>query len=298
MKSDHARLTSGATVAHLAFYLAEHMGCDPIIFIGQDLGFSDGLCYAPGTSYEDVWRPELSRFNTLEMKQWEQIVRDRNILRRIPDYQGRPTYTEERLFTYLQHFERDFAKTKSRVIDATEGGVMKRGATCMRLIDALNEYCREPFGVTPPKHTGMDWSRLEACRASLMKRRDEASQIERVGRETLPLLETVRDQITDQARVNQIIAQIDSKRARMHEFAQCYTLVMSLTQQSELKKYQADRRIAAAKHLDSTEKQRRQVQRDIDNVISVVDAAREFVALMDDVIARIDARIVPQRKAA
>jgi hypothetical protein len=238
MKLDQARLSSGATVAHLAFYLAEHMGCDPIIFIGQDLGFSDGLCYAPGTSYEDVWRPELSRFNTLEMKQWEQIVRDRNILRRIPDYQGRPTYTEERLFTYLQQFERDFARTKAHVIDATEGGVMKRGAASMKLIDALNEYCREPFDVSPPKHPGMDWSRLPACRASLVNRRDEASQIERVSRETLPLLETVRDNLNDQSRVNQVIAQIDSKRAHMHEFAQCYTLVMSLTQQSELKKYQ------------------------------------------------------------
>ena len=29
----------GATVAHLSFYLAQHLGCDPIILIGQDLGF-------------------------------------------------------------------------------------------------------------------------------------------------------------------------------------------------------------------------------------------------------------------
>jgi hypothetical protein len=41
-------------------------------------------------------------------------------------------YTEERLYTYLQHFERDFARTKTRIIDATEGGVLQRGATSMR----------------------------------------------------------------------------------------------------------------------------------------------------------------------
>src|SRR5690606_37456288 len=35
-----ARLRSGSTVAHLAFSLAEHLGCDPIIMVGQDLGFS------------------------------------------------------------------------------------------------------------------------------------------------------------------------------------------------------------------------------------------------------------------
>ena len=134
-------LTSGATVAHLAFYLAEHLGCDPIIFVGQDLGFSDGLCYTPGTSYEDVWRPELGRFCTLEMKQWEQIVRDRPILRQIPDYQGRPMYTEERLFTYLLQFERDFGKCKSKIIDATEGGALKRGTTVMTLSEAIGRFC-------------------------------------------------------------------------------------------------------------------------------------------------------------
>jgi hypothetical protein len=141
MNLGKTQLTGGATVAHLAFYLAEHLGCDPIIFVGQDLGFSDGLCYSPGTSYEDVWRPELGRFCTVEMKQWEQIVRERFILRRIPDQQGRPMYTEERMFTYLQQFERDFLRSKSRVNDATEGGAANRGATIMSLADAISEFC-------------------------------------------------------------------------------------------------------------------------------------------------------------
>ena len=57
MSLHKAGLPSGSTVAHLAYYLAEHLGCDPIAFVGQDLGFSDGLYYTPGTSYEDVWRP-------------------------------------------------------------------------------------------------------------------------------------------------------------------------------------------------------------------------------------------------
>ncbi|HSU66650.1 MAG TPA: 6-hydroxymethylpterin diphosphokinase MptE-like protein, partial [Tepidisphaeraceae bacterium] len=67
MKLAKPELQGGATVAHLAFYLAEFIGADPIIFVGQDLGFSDGLCYTPGTSYEDVWRPEMSRFCSVEM---------------------------------------------------------------------------------------------------------------------------------------------------------------------------------------------------------------------------------------
>ena len=134
-------------------------------FCGQDLGFGDGLCYAPGTSYEDVWRPELSRFCTVEMKQWEQIVRERPLMRKIPDYQGRPMYTEERLFTYLQQFERDFGKSTARIIDATEGGAAKRGAVAMTLAEAIGEFCSkslaencEALPAPPPRHRiGMCW---------------------------------------------------------------------------------------------------------------------------------------------
>ena len=88
----------------------------------------------------------------------------------------------------------------------------------------------------------------------------------------------------------------------MHEFAACYGLIMSLTQQSELKKYQADRRISAAKHLDSDSRQRRQVERDIDNVRSVIEAADVFKDLMDEVMTRIEAQLEQRgerrRKAA
>jgi len=284
-------LPGGATVAHLAFYLAEYMGSDPVIFMGQDLGFSDGLCYAPGTSYEDVWRPEFSRFCTVEMKQWEQIVREKYILRRIPDYQGRPMYTEERLFTYLQQFERDFAHTKARVIDATEGGAAKRGATYMRLEEAMEEFCAAPLPPVPDDHPGLQWDRVGDCLELLEKRRDEAAEMEQISLRTLPLLEEIRDHIDDQARVNRAIGEIDGLRARMNDLGPTYDLVTELTQSSQLKRYEADRKISAAK-VDGAERQRRQVARDVENVRGVANAAAEFQTLMTEVIEHI-ARELP-----
>ena len=286
MKLGKPELPGGATVAHLAFYLAEYLGADPIIFVGQDLGFSDGLCYAPGTSYDDVWRPELSRFCTVEMKQWEQIVRERFILRKIPDYQGRPMYTEERLFTYLQQFERDFASTRSRVIDATEGGAAKRGATPMPLAEALERYCSEPVANALEDHPGLQWERAAECIALLERRREEATEIEQISRQTLPLLEEIRDHLADQPRVNRAIGEIDGLRAKMNRLGPTYDLVTELTQSSQLKRFEADRRISAAK-LDGAEKQRRQIERDIENVRGVADAAGEFRRLMDEVIEEI-----------
>ena len=276
-------LPGGATVAHLAFYLAEHLGCDPIIFVGQDLGFSDGLCYTPGTSYEDVWRPELGPFCTVEMKQWEQIVRERFILRRVPDYQGRPMYTEERLFTYLQQFERDFLQSRSRIIDATEGGAAKRGATPMTLAQAIEQFCGSTLRALSDDYPGLRWDRAGECIELLEKRRDEARQIERISGRTLPLLEEIRDHIEDQPRVNRAIGDVDGLRARMNELGPTYDLITELTQSSQLKRFEADRRISAAK-LSGQEKQRRQVARDVENVRGVMEAAADFQRLMDQVI--------------
>jgi hypothetical protein len=311
---ERARLPSGATVAHLAFYLAEQMGSDPIIFVGQDLGFSDGLCYAPGTSYDDVWRPELSRFCTVEMKQWEQIARERFILRKIPDYQGRPMYTEERLFTYLQQFERDFARSKAKIIDATEGGAAKRGAEVMPLSEAVEKYAarhslspvlrgegrgegppsnpqsEEPLTPTlSPEYRG-EGEMLPALTACLQRREEEARQIEDICRATLPLLEEIRDHVHDQPRVNRCISAIDALRAKMNELGATYDLVTQLTQSTELQRFKADRQISASKALDGNERQRRQVARDIDNVRAVADAARDFQHLMRDTIDLLHSR--------
>ncbi|HUB24833.1 MAG TPA: 6-hydroxymethylpterin diphosphokinase MptE-like protein [Tepidisphaeraceae bacterium] len=297
MALNKVALPAGATVAHLSYYVAELMGCDPIIFVGQDLAFSDGLCYAPGTSYEDVWRPELSRHCTLEMKQWEQIVRERPILRRVPDIEGRPIYTEERLFMYLQQFERDFATSRATIIDATEGGALKRGATPMPLADAIERYCRKPLSVSCPDHPGINFSNLDQCLLSLRKRREEADEIDRISRETLPLLEEIRDHLSDQPRVTRIIGRIDQLRAEMDNVGRTYDMVTQLTQETQLQRFERDRRLSASRAVGE-ERQRRQVERDIDNVRAVIDAAVEFAILMDQTIERLSAMIASRAVAA
>jgi hypothetical protein len=275
-------LRAGSTVAHLSYYLAEHMGCDPIIFIGQDLGFSDGLYYSPGTSYDDVWRPEFGRFCTPEMKQWEMIVRERNILRKINDNAGRPMYTEERLFTYLQQFERDFSQTTTRILDCTEGGAAKLGTTVMPLAEAASLYCREELAIlaNPP---AADWSRTGEVIDCLKTRKAESDAMASISQRTLPLLEELRDDIQNQNHVNRLIAQIDLLRSEMNALGRTYDLVMQMAQDNELARFHADRKIAASK-LRGVELQKHQVNRDIDNVRGVMTAAIDFSKLMDQVI--------------
>lgn len=138
-------LPAGATVAHLAFYLARHLGCDPIVFIGQDLAYTGHAFYTPGVEVHDTWRGEINRFNTLEHREWERIARNGPILRRVSDIDGRPIFTDELLLTYLEQFERDIAATSARVINATEGGAAIRGSEAMTLAEAVARHCTRPL---------------------------------------------------------------------------------------------------------------------------------------------------------
>ena len=229
-----------------------------------------------------MWRPELSRFCSVEMKQWDQIVRERFILRRIPDYQGRPMYTEDRLFTYLQQFERDFARSKARIIDATEGGAAKRGTTVMTFNEAIEQFCTTTVS-KQKAHPGLEFSRIGEALDCLRNRREEAAEIEQIARDTMPLLHEIRDHIDDQSRVNRAIASIDKLRSRMNELGSCYDLVTHLTQQTEMERFRSDRKIAAAR-ISATERQKLQVERDIQNVQAMCEAARDFQNMINQVL--------------
>ena len=275
-----SKLPAGATVAHLAFSLIEHLGCSTAILIGQDLGFSDGLAYAPGTGYDDAWRPETGRFCTFEMKQWEHIARDRGALLRVKDYQGNWTYTEKRLASYLQRFEQMFAETPMRVIDATEGGVSKQNAETMPLADALAQCATGSTGTVPP-HPGerVTDARFDACLTSRVR---EADLIADVSRRTLPLLGIVRDHPGDAGRVNAAVAKIDALRREIAEDPDAdrtYNLVTTLTQHSERDRVLADARIAACGG-DETEQRRQQADRDLANVAAIEQAAGDLARLL------------------
>ena len=54
---DRAELKSWGSVLTTAFDLAISSGCDPIVFAGADLAYTDGLQYCRNTVYEPDWSP-------------------------------------------------------------------------------------------------------------------------------------------------------------------------------------------------------------------------------------------------
>lgn len=281
LAGDHGELRPGATVAHLAYYLARHLGCDPVIFIGQDLGFTDGQYYAAGAAIHNVWAAELNPLRSLEMFEHERIVRARRMLRRATDTLGRPVWTDEQMEAYRLQFERDFAADAQRglqIIDATEGGVRKAGAQVMTLAEAIESLGAGPLDLPPlPEVAGRDdLPRQAAERARVIAK--QTRDLAEASRQTLSHLEKMPQQ-RDQRRLNHLIEQARKAGEKARAIQPAFGLVHLLNQTGALKRVQADRAIET-ETLDPKQRQQRRIQRDITNVQWTADAADELAAML------------------
>ncbi len=121
-----------------AFDLARKLGCDPIVFAGQDLAFSDGRYYAHGTYQEKRWLRELTYPRSLQdMHKWR--MSNENALD-VTDLFGKPQRTSKQLEAYRHYFEREIAETTARVINASEGGAGFTGVENLPLEHVLWKY--------------------------------------------------------------------------------------------------------------------------------------------------------------
>ena len=279
-------IRAGATVAHLSFYLAQHLGCDPIILIGQDLGFSDGLYYLPGTAIHDVWAPELNQFNTIEMMEWQRIVRHRGALERAEDIHGRTIFTDEQMVTYLKQFERDFLRASETIIDATEGGVPKEHTRRMALADALSEHATRPTKPIPLPDRTFDQASLEQVAALLRRRLDETGELRRLAGKTIELLRKMLKHQQDRERSNELYDKIQRNKRRADELHETFALINDLNTVGAFKRARADR---ALLHSDGNpfEQQKLQIERDIDNLDWLAQACDEADGIFRDASARV-----------
>jgi len=281
-----AKIREGSTVAHLSFYLAQFLGCDPICFIGQDLGFSDGLYYFPGLAMHDVWAPELSPFNTLEMLEWQRIARHRGHLSKQTDVHGRSIYSDEQMMTYLKQFERDFATAEQTIIDCTEGGMPKDHTARLPLQEALDQYARQPVGELPVPDTALDADRLAKATGLIERRIKELDELARTTRATVPLLRDMQKHQGDQRKMDQLFKRLNRNQAKVHgELGPVFHMVSHLNTVGHFKRSRADRRIHNAE-LDDLGKQAQQLERDIENLEWLLQAGEALRRMMVDAAER------------
>jgi hypothetical protein len=238
---------------------------------------------------------ELGRFNTLETKEWERIVRSRTILRKIPDIHGHPMYTEEQFFVYLQQFERDFAASRCRVIDATEGGAKKQGVQVMTLRQAIDEIAGDRWPVGEATQSWKTWqcdvvANLERVRVALEARRKNALDMKQTCEVTVPLLDEMLENQEDMDRMNRLFVEVDRARTTVGGDPATFEMVCFLNTIGELRRFQADLGVRTAK-ADSLDRQRRQLLRDKDYVTNLGIGAERLLEILEEALVRIDKQI-------
>lgn len=292
----HDRIPPGATVAHLSFYLAEYLGADPIIFIGQDLAFTDHVYYSPGTALHTTWQPELNRFCTLEMKEWERIVRGRGTLRKIPDIHGQPIYADEQMYTYLQQFEKDFAKCPAKVIDASEGGAFKHYCQIMPLAETIKLYCQRPIDPDlfsyRQSYKSLNLELLPPAMDQIRQRITEAEELKGIVEETIVLVTEMLDLLDDQTGLNQKMVRLDELRVMVKRRPDIYRLVCYVSQAAELFRFRQDRMLEA-ETIEGRERQRRQLTRDIGYVSEIGKGCDRLLDMLNRCIERMEKTLKP-----
>lgn len=123
-------IKSGGSVAHVAYSMAEHMGCNPVIFVGMDLAYPGNKSHCDDSVVASVTVEQLSG----------------NIP--IKDIDGNNVYTSADMLRYKIWIEDEIKKHPEKVfIDATEGGARIEGTVIKKLFDAVNEYSRGEYNL-------------------------------------------------------------------------------------------------------------------------------------------------------
>ncbi|WP_238916574.1 6-hydroxymethylpterin diphosphokinase MptE-like protein [Clostridium sp. YIM B02555] len=123
-------LSGGGSIAHSLTALALYMGCNPIVFIGQDLAYTGdrGHDVSAGNKWSELTFDEYKRSDDIY----------------IEDIEGKPVRTSLLLNDYKKSMEEIISKwPEVEFINATEGGANIKGTKIEKLSEVLKGFPKE-----------------------------------------------------------------------------------------------------------------------------------------------------------
>ncbi|HWQ60965.1 MAG TPA: 6-hydroxymethylpterin diphosphokinase MptE-like protein [Negativicutes bacterium] len=115
-------MMTSVSVATTVFNFADYAGCDPIIFLGQDLAFTATATHADGVRTSELLDRE---------DDYYKLVKGQN---------GQVLKTSYGFSQVLDYFVTRIARMKQTVVNATEGGAHIDGAVHMTFREAADKY--------------------------------------------------------------------------------------------------------------------------------------------------------------
>jgi hypothetical protein len=170
-------LGKSLSVAHTGLLLAKHLGCSPVVLLGQDLAFFKNKMHCSGAYYQNDFLELLKREVTLSQLEKEKYKRHTSSLKETLDIFGEKINTTTALESYKHLFENEIAKFPD-VINATEGGLPIEGAKAITLKETLMNHCegnikKERIDFLANLKSNSDTARLKSSMKELFEELNE-----------------------------------------------------------------------------------------------------------------------------
>lgn len=147
--TEKGSLIQGGSVSHMAFGLAHHLKCDPIILIGQDLGYESNLSHNPNADASG----KIYHTDSGELA-WQIDSPDSHLKSETPysmggallvdGYYGKPVVTNAGLLSFITSFEGLSNMIADRIlINSTEGGANIKGFARLTFKDAIQMHFKK-----------------------------------------------------------------------------------------------------------------------------------------------------------
>ena len=149
---DRGRLRAWGSVLTAAFDLALEAGCDPIVFVGADLAYSEGRPYARGTTFEDDWADRVAGGETLD-DIWRTAVKKVDSVK-ITGCNGAEVTTGPQLLEYRNWIVAQSGVCGRRIVNTTGAGALEGPSIEQRTLESV--LATLPEGA---------WARTEAIRS-------------------------------------------------------------------------------------------------------------------------------------
>lgn len=175
------------TVAHLNFISAQTMGCDPIIFVGQDLAFSNSKGHSSNvvlSSNENIQKMIDSGHDIMQV---DGVVEPK-------------VFTNRQMHGYRRGFEKMIAGSGKKVINATQGGAMIEGTQTMPLLMAIDKFCKTVINLDFHRAQSRNTTPLPALESTLK----EVKKLEKIILKAKLLADTIRKKLVNQKKQDKI----------------------------------------------------------------------------------------------
>jgi hypothetical protein len=197
----------GGSVAHSCFQAAFHLGCDPIVVIGQDLAYSGDRLYS-STDVDNDARLLMTNDGTVAAitggRRTDGEARGDGVstgfkLRDIEGWDGQTVQTNRGFARHIEYFEAliDLNMSGRTIINATEGGANIQGMTNIPLADVIAEHMTETqpdfFVQIREVHEAYQPTLSEAeVAAEVRKLSQSMTRLERLARDCRKLVKSPR----------------------------------------------------------------------------------------------------------